>query len=268
MKLGIFDSGIGGLIITKAIIDELPDYDYLYLGDTAHLPYGNRPSDEIYKLTRQAIDYLLKQDCAIVVIACNTASAEALHRIQQEYLPAHFPDRKVLGVIIPTVEEVLNDYSVKRIGILATDGTAKSEAYVREIQKIRPYVKVIQQPAPLLVPLIEHNEIEKLNQTLETYLKPFIEQKVDSIILGCTHYALVKVEVRIIVDQKIEVVSQDEIIPDKFVNYLNRHPEIENKLTRNRIHKFVLTKHHDDFSYWTKRLFGRSVKPEIAYDYR
>ena len=138
MKIGVFDSGLGGLLITKALVKNLPQYDYVYLGDTQRVPYGNRSHETIYRFLKEAVNYLFKYGCGLIVVACNTASAEALRRIQQEYLPRHYPNRRVLGVIIPTAEAALRSAHAKRIGILATQATVGSAAYVRELKKIRP----------------------------------------------------------------------------------------------------------------------------------
>src|SRR4051812_1807244 len=156
MKIGVFDSGLGGLIIAHSLTSQLPDYDYLYLGDTARVPYGNRSQDTVYKFTLQAVKYLLDQDCELVIIACNTASAEALRRIQQDYLPEHYPDRRVLGVLIPAAEAAAAATKTGHIGVIATSGTIASGAFNREILKLRPKANISSNPAPLLVPLIEN----------------------------------------------------------------------------------------------------------------
>src|SRR6185437_6403740 len=152
MKIGVFDSGLGGLIVTHGILQTLPEYDYLYLGDTARVPYGNRSHETVYRFTREAVDYLFAQDCRLIVIACNTASAEAVGRIQKEYLPARYPGRQVLGVLIPAAETAVAASVTGRIGVLATAGTVQSETFVHQIAKLRPEAQVFQQAAPLLVP--------------------------------------------------------------------------------------------------------------------
>ena len=189
MKIGIFDSGIGGLITTKAIRKMMPEYDYVYLGDTKRIPYGDKSHETVYKYTKEAVNYLFhKEDCAIVVIACNTASARSLRKIQKEYLLKEFKDRKVLGVLIPAAEEIFN---YKRIGILATVGTVASNTFPLEIKKVKPKAKIFQNPAPMLVPLIEEGKsIKIIKPFLLEYLKPLINKNIDALILGCTHYPI------------------------------------------------------------------------------
>ena len=172
MKIGIFDSGLGGLIVTKAIQKAMPQYDYVYLGDTKRVPYGSRSYEVVFEFTCRGIDYLFKQEnCEIVIIACNTASARALRRIQQEYLPANYPNKKVIGVLIPTAEECAK---YDRVGIIATLGTVASETFPNEIAKLNPKVKVFQNSAPMLVPLAEEGEKAFAGPFIKKYLKPFL----------------------------------------------------------------------------------------------
>ncbi|MEI7810393.1 MAG: aspartate/glutamate racemase family protein [bacterium] len=265
MRIGIFDSGLGGLIVTKAIKKAMPAYDYVYLGDTKRVPYGNRSHETVFEFTRQAVDYLFtKENCAIVIVACNTASARALRQIQQEYLPKNFPDRKVIGVLIPTAEECAKH---NKVGIIGTNGTVASGTFVHEIEKLNlkakqdlllfhgshsnlnmvyqrstayatkstnPVLltKVFQNPAPMLVPLAEEGEKVRAVPFLKEYLKPFMNKKFDAVALGCTHYPFFKTEIRKILDKNINVISQDEIVPKKLKEYFTKHPEIEKKLTK------------------------------------
>ena len=225
MKIGIFDSGLGGLIIAKAIRKIMPQYDYVYLGDTKRVPYGNRSHETVFEFTRQAVDYLFrKENCAIVIVACNTASAQALKKIQQEYLPAftkasageakNFMDRKVLGVLIPTAEECAK---FKRVGILGTSGTISSNTFPIEIKKINRVIKVFQNPAPMLVLLAEEGEKVLVKPFLLKYLKPFTGKKIEVLALGCTHYPFYKNEIKKILGKKIKVISvaEEEILLDK-----------------------------------------------------
>lgn len=240
MKIGLFDSGLGGLIVTHSLIQNLPKYDYVYLGDTARVPYGNRSQEVIYEFTQNAVEYLFKQDCQLVLIACNTASAEALRKIQQEYLPAHYPDRKVLGVLIPTAEEVVEQTKNNKVGVIATAGTVGSKTYVTEIKKLNPDIEVIQQATPLLVPLVENNAMKYAEPILGDYLAPLLEADIDTLILGCTHYPLLKELIRSKVGS-VNVVSQDEIMPKKLRDYLDRHPEVDKKLSKNSSRTFLTT---------------------------
>lgn len=233
--VGIFDSGFGGLNIMKGILEELPDYDYIYLGDTARVPYGNRSKEVIYEFTRQAVDFLFKNDCQLVVLACNTASADALRKLQQEYLPKNYPDRKILGVIIPTSEEAVLRTKNKRIGVLATEATVGSKAFEREISKLNSKIKIYQEACPLLVPIVENGEhnTEIADISLRKYLKPLLTENIDTLILGCTHYEIMENKIREIVGKEIEVISQSKIIAIKLKDYLVRHREIEERLSKN-----------------------------------
>jgi len=233
-KIGIFDSGLGGLIILKEIIKKLPQYDYIYLGDNARTPYGNRSQDVIYKFTKQAVDFLFQQDCELIIIACNTASAKALRQIQQEWLPQHYTDRRVLGVIRPVVEKAV-EVAKKKIGVIGTKATVNSQAYIREIEKLNPQLEIVQQACPLLVPLVEEGW-EKRPETkkiLRYYLRALKLVKIDTLILGCTHYPILFKEIRGMMGRKIKVLHSGQIVVDSLVDYLQRHPEIESKLDKN-----------------------------------
>ncbi len=281
MKIGIFDSGLGGLIITRAISRMMPEYDYVYLGDTKRVPYGNKSPEAVFEFTREAVDYLFrKEDCAVVVIACNTASARALRQIQQEYLPArnasrneagglkNFKNRKVLGVLIPAAE-VASNY--KRTGVLATLGTVASNAWTVEIQKLNRKTKVFQNPAPMLVPLIEEGENALAKSFLLKYLKPLIRKKIDALVLGCTHYPILKKEIKKITGKNVKIISQDEIIPEKLKEYLAQHPEITEKLSKNKSMKILVTDKTQNLNLLVKRWFNgtrtggtrRQIKPKI-----
>lgn len=242
MKIGVFDSGLGGLFILRALKKQLPEYDYIYLGDTQRVPYGNRSREAIYHFLEQAVDYLFKENCALIIIACNTASAEALRKIQQHYLPRHYPTRRVLGVIIPTAEEVLTVKNIQRLGVLATQGTVNSGAYVREIKKLNPRIQVFQSAAPLLVPLIENNGAKWSEPILQEYLKPLLRKRVQAIILGCTHYPALKVKIRSMAG--VKVISQDECLSDKLGDYLRRHPEIDKRLSKKKGSKAISDRRH------------------------
>ncbi len=265
MRIGIFDSGIGGLVIARAIVKRLPQYDYVYLGDTQRVPYGNRSQETIYKFTREAVDYLFRtQNCALIIVACNTASTVALRRLQHEYLPKHFPKRRILGVIRPTAEAVTK-YAGRRIGILATATTVASKAYIREIKKQKlKAVHVYQQAAPLLVPLLEQNAQRWLKPIASEYIRPLLRHKIDTLVLGCTHYPLVKKLIRATVGSKIKVLAQDEIIPAKLADYLLRHTEIAGVLSRRRTRQLLVT----DVTYTVRKLarrwFGVSAQLKLV----
>ena len=263
MKIGIFDSGLGGLIILKEIIKKLPRYDYIYLGDNARTPYGNRSQQAIYKFTEQAVDFLFKQDCQLIIIACNTASAEALRKIQQEWLPQNYPDRRVLGVIRPVVESAVIT-GKKKIGVIGTKGTVASQSYVQEIAKLNFKLEVIQQACPLLVPLVEEGwqKTEVTKKVLRTYLKPLKLAKVDTLILGCTHYPILFKEIQGIMGPRTKVLHSGEIVADSLADYLKRHPEIDSKLDKNSINKFLVTDLSAHYQKLGEEWFGKGIRFE------
>lgn len=259
-KTGVFDSGLGGLVITSALIKALPQYDYLYLGDTAHLPYGDKTSGRILKYTLDSLNYLISQDCKLIIIACNTATSICLRYIQQKYIPAHAPDVKVLGVVIPTVEVALSD-NCCRIGVIATQATTNSHIYQTELKKINPNISVTEIATPRLVPMIEHNCFDDMEETLRSYLAQF--PKLDSLILGCTHYPLIKEYCRRLLPQT-KIISQDELMGAKLADYLHRHPEIETKLSRNGQRNFCVTRKNIDSERVAQQLYPQINVAEIS----
>jgi len=265
MKLGIFDSGLGGLLIAKSIREKLPDIDIIYFGDTLHLPYGNRSGKTIYSYSERAIDFLFSQDCALVLTACNTASAAALRMLQQKYLPAcAYKDRRILGVVVPTLEAAI-DGGYKRLGIIATRHTVETEIYPIELEKIDTEISIIQKNTPLLVPMIENGGEQWLPSVLEHYLSPIIKKNaVECLILGCTHYSLLKNKISSIVGDSVSLISQDEIIPDKLINYLNRHPEIDEKINKNGKTTFYVSDKTQSYCTTAEQIFGRSIDIELT----
>lgn len=277
MKIGIFDSGLGGLVIAKSICKMLPEYDYVYLGDTKRVPYGNRSHDTVFEFTREAVDYLFqKENCAIIVVACNTASARALRRIQKEYLIKNFPERKVLGVLIPTAEEAVK---FKKVGVLGTLGTVASGTFPKEIKKLLVHrsldeggdkkVKVFQNSAPMLVPLAEAGERALAKPFIVKYLKPLLSKKINVLVLGCTHYPIFKKEFKLVlrslgeVGKNIKLISQDEIIPEKLKDYFLRHPEIEKKLSKKHTTKILVTDITKNVEKLSSQWFGK-IKPKLV----
>ena len=272
MKIGIFDSGLGGLLIAKAIRKMMPEYDYVYLGDTKRVPYGNRSNKAIYEFTKEAVNYLFKKEnCAIIIIACNTASARALRRIQQEYLSKNFTDRKVLGVLIPTAEECAK---YNRVGILGTAGTVASNTFPNEIKKLQEKCQVFQNSAPMLVPLIEEGENILAEIFLKKYLAPLLKKNIDVLALGCTHYPIYKKEIKKIlastkhnkggIPKNVKIISQDEIIPKKLKEYLMRHTEIAKKLSKNKTAKILVTDITQNMLKLSHKWFGASVRPKLV----
>ncbi|MBR1648154.1 MAG: glutamate racemase [Alphaproteobacteria bacterium] len=229
MKIGVFDSGLGGLVITKAFISELKEYDYLYYGDSAHLPYGDKTSGQILKYTLQSLRYMIAQDCKLIIMACNTATAVTLRYVQQRFIPAFAPQVKVLGVVIPTVEVAAQD-GAKKIGVVATSATIRSHIYQTELLKINPALQIKEIAAPELVPLIEKNKFSYAAEFVKEYCRTFAD--CDSLILGCTHYPLLKTYFRSFLPD-VKIVSQDELMSQKLRDYLFRHPEIEKFLGKN-----------------------------------
>ncbi|HVQ44905.1 MAG TPA: glutamate racemase [Candidatus Saccharimonadia bacterium] len=262
MKIGIFDSGLGGLIITHSLTQALPEYDYLYLGDTARVPYGNRSAQTIYEFTRQSVEYLFAQDCGLIIIACNTASAEALRRIQRDYLPTHYPQRRVLGVLIPAAEAAVAASAGGHIGVIATTGTITSRAFDRELRKLRPTLKITRQAAPLLVPLIEDGGAQWAEQVLAQYLEPL--RGVDTLILGCTHYPYLKTQFREQMGEHVTVISQDEFIPQKLTEYLGRHRELAHQLSRGGTHTFQVTDLTPQAHQLGKELYGEAIYLDLV----
>lgn len=259
--IGIFDSGFGGLAILRDIVKTLPAYDYIYLGDTARTPYGGRSQEIIYKFTEQAVNFLFEKECEIIILACNTASSETLRKIQQEYLPKKYPEKKVLGVIIPAAEETSEKTINNKVGVLATNATVKSGAFERELKKLNSKIQVFQIAAPLLVPLVEageHNS-EAANLILKNYLTPLIKKNIDTLILGCTHYGILEKKIKKIVGAQIRVISEGKVVAKQLESYLKRHPEIEKKLSKNSKIIFYTTDLTDNFSVSGSKFFGKKI---------
>jgi glutamate racemase len=260
-RIGIFDSGYGGLSIAKSIVKKLPQYDYIYLGDSANAPYGPRPKDEVQRLTTAAVDKLFGMGCELIIIACNSASAQALRKIQQQHLPKHWPDKRVLGVLIPAVEEAVA-YTNKPIGIMATLGTVSSGSFVEEIQKLVPDAQVFQQACPDLAPLIEAGEhaSPELHQAVERYTRSLMSHRVASVILGCTHYGLIKDAIAAKMPG-VAIINEGPVVAQKLDDYLHRYPEIEKRLSKNARRQFFST-HARSFNSNASDFFGSSVVAE------
>lgn len=263
-KIGVFDSGLGGLFIANAIRKRLPAYDYLYLGDTLHLPYGRRSDDAIYDLTEAAMRHLFGQECELVIIACNTASAAALRKLQQGFLAREFPNKRILGVVVPTLEAAI-DHGATRIGMIATQRTVHSKIYEAELKKLSPAVELCAVATPLLVPLIEEGGEKYIESVLGDYLAPIADENVQSIILGCTHYVAIKDQVKKILP-KADLISQDDIIPAKLADYLARHPEMEQRLSKGGTFVVSATDTNENFQRNVNDLMGAATKlSQAAY---
>lgn len=262
--IGVFDSGFGGIDILRGIVKELPIYDYLYLGDTARAPYGTRSQKQVYEFTKTAIDFMFENNCELIILACNTASSGALRKIQQKYLPKHFPSKKVLGVLIPTAEKAAEKTRNKKIGVIATECTVQSNAFIRELAKLNPKIKVFQNPCPLLVQIVESGEqnSKSTKLILENYLQPLKKKNIDTIILGCTHYGILASKIKKILGPDIAIISGAKIIPKKLKTYLKKHPEIDEKLGKNGIVRFYSTDITSKFTVLGSKFFGKKIKAQ------
>lgn len=248
MKIGFFDSGLGGLVVLRAVRQRLPDYEYEYYGDTQHLPYGDKTEEEVYQLTKTGVEWLFAQDCALVIIACNTASAETLRRLQDTYLVANYPNRRILGVIIPMVEAVVANTAVKRALLIGTKRTIDSGKYEREFAKYSTPPRLHSQATPELVSLIEANKLAEACQLLASSIETQQTENGDALILGCTHYALLKDEIVRRWPRGPIIFSPDDIILMQLENYLVRHPEIANTLSQGKSLRVTLTAERPDYA--------------------
>ncbi|HEV2478780.1 MAG TPA: glutamate racemase [Puia sp.] len=262
--IGVFDSGYGGLTVLKELVGQLPQYDYIYLGDNARAPYGNRSFETVYHYTLQCVRWLFDEGCPLVILACNTASAKALRTIQQLDLPRIAPENRVLGVIRPTTEVVGNYTRTNHVGILATRGTVLSESYAIEIAKFYPDIRVYQQACPLWVPLIENNEHDKpgADYFVKTYTDRLMTQspKIDTVVLACTHYPLLKEKIAAQLPRGSNLISQGEIVAGSLANYLQRHPEMEARCSKGSRTSFFTTDSTEDFDNHASIFYGKPLR--------
>ena len=261
--IGIFDSGYGGLTVLKEIIAKLPEYDYIYLGDNARSPYGVRSFETVYHYTLECVQWLFQRDCPLVILACNTASAKALRSIQQKDLPLMEGNKRVLGVIRPTSEIIGTFTKTKSVGILATNGTVQSESYLLEIEKFFPDIKIYQEACPMWVPLVENNEFnnEGADYFIKKHLKNIFDkgENIDTILLACTHYPLLKDEIEKYLPEGVTLISQGEIVANSLADYLERHPEIASKCSKTQKRYFFTTDSTRDFDGHAGIFFGEPV---------
>ena len=264
--IGIFDSGYGGLTILHGIRQLLPEYDYLYLGDNARTPYGPRSFDVVYEFTRQAVVKLFEMGCHLVILGCNTASAKALRTIQQNDLPKIDPDRRVLGVIRPTAEVIGSLTQSRHVGVLATEGTIKSESYDLEIRKLYPDVQVTGVACPFWVPLVEYNEAD--SPGADYFVKKRIDQimredpQIDAIILGCTHYPLLMPKILKYLPTGVRIVPQGEYVAGSLKSYLERHPEMEQRCAKNATARYLTTENPEKFKEQAQIFLHESIEVE------
>lgn len=264
--IGIFDSGYGGLTILHGIRQLLPEYDYLYLGDNARAPYGPRSFDVVYEFTRQAVVKLFEMGCHLVILGCNTASAKALRTIQQVDLPKIDPERRVLGVIRPTAEVIGSLTKTRHVGVLATEGTIKSESYNLEIRKLYPDIQVSGVACPFWVPLVEYNEAD--SPGADYFVKKRIDEimrkdpQIDALILGCTHYPLLMPKILKYLPQGVRVVPQGEYVAESLKAYLERHPQIEQRCARNGRVNYLTTENPEKFKEQAQIFLHEPVEVE------
>ncbi|MDO5522884.1 MAG: glutamate racemase [Bacteroidia bacterium] len=264
--IGIFDSGYGGLTVLSEIKSLLPNYDYIYLGDNARAPYGNRSFELVYEFTREAVRWLFEQNCRLVILACNTASAKALRSIQQIDLPQTNPAKRVLGVIRPTVESVGALTKTGHVGVFGTSGTIKSQSYDIEIAKLHPQLQVAAEACPMWVPLVENNEFDKpgadyfVKKHIDNLLKK--DGQIDAIILGCTHYPLLISKIEQFLPKNIRVVSQGKYVAESLKDYLHRHPEIEKKCSKNGTVNFFTTDSPENFGELASLFLNEKIEAQ------
>ncbi|SHF60749.1 glutamate racemase [Bacteroides luti] len=264
--IGVFDSGYGGLTILNQIRQVLPEYDYIYLGDNARTPYGTRSFEIVYEFTLQAVNKLFEMGCHLVILACNTASAKALRSIQINDLPNIDPNRRVLGVIRPTVESIGSITQSKHVGVLATSGTINSGSYPLEIHKLYPDIVVSGEACPMWVPLVENKEYD--SPGADYFVKKHIENlikkdtEIDTIILGCTHYPLLLTKINQFLPKGITVVSQGEYVAESLKSYLRRHPEMDTLCTKNGKCKFITTESETKFSESASAFLNEEISVE------
>jgi glutamate racemase len=265
--IGVFDSGYGGLTILKSIMEKLPRYDYIYLGDNARTPYGSRSFDVVYEYTRQAVMKLFSMGCQLVILACNTASAKALRTIQQNDLPLFDPSRRVLGVIRPSVEKIPLYTKTGHVGILGTTGTVLSNSYPLEIAKISgDRVIVTQEACPMWVPLVENDET--CNPAADYFVRKNIirlfekDPDIDTVILGCTHYPLLMPTIRKFLPDHVMLLEQGPILAESLADYLVRHPEMAENCSKEGTRRFLTTESVENFEPRAIMFLGNQLSAE------
>jgi glutamate racemase len=267
--IGVFDSGYGGLTVLKSIVEKLPDYDFIYLGDNARTPYGNRSFETVYQYTRESVQWFFYRGCPLVILACNTSSAKALRTIQQQDLVESGTKNRVLGVIRPTTEIAGLLSKTGKVGILATSGTVNSGSYVLEINKFFPEVKVFQQACPLWVPLIENNE--HLGPGADYFIKKYADgllsqsPDLDTVLLACTHYPLLMDKLRLYFPKTVQLIAQGDIVAESLVKYLKNHPEMESRCSKNAQLAFYTTDDDSDFNRHAAYFYKEGIKSERVF---
>ncbi len=269
--IGVFDSGYGGLTVLRELLKAMPGYDFLYLGDNARTPYGTRSFNVVYEYSLQAVKYLIERNCPLVIIACNTASAKALKNIQVLHLPHIGPDRRVLGVIRPSVEKAAEITRNGQVGVLATVGTVVSESYPMELQKWSGgrIISTVQEACPMWVPIVENNEIGSagaeyfIRKNIDNILRK--DSELDTLILGCTHYPLLIDVIKKYLPPHITILEQGRIVAEKLVGYLQKHPELEQRISRNGATLFHTTEYPEVFESKAALFMGQKIKAENVH---
>ncbi len=278
--IGVFDSGYGGLTVLRSLVDKLPEYSYYYLGDNAREPYGPHPEDKIYEWTRQGVEFLFSKGCKLVILACNTASAGALKRLQEDLIKPKYQDHRILGILVPTIEELTglpwgSPVAVRTFGedqkvvaVLGTEATIRSKAYSKEIAKRNPNIVVFEQACPQLTTLIvAEGSDEAMREAIKLYLGE-LQQKMkqagyneppNSVVLGCTHYALIKNLFADELPKIVELIAQDDILVKSLECYLRRNPEIDEQLDRRGERQFFTTGDPDTVTRLGSNFFGEPV---------
>lgn len=268
--IGVFDSGLGGLTVLKALLNDekLSLYDYLYFGDTARTPYGNKSEETIYRYTEKAVDFLFTRGCRLIILACNTASAKTLRRVQREYLPVRYPERRVLGVVIPAAEAAVEKSAAaagkgarRPIGVIGTRSTVVSGVYEAEIKKLDPDAEVIGKACPLLVPLVEEGWAGKpeTRMILKKYLRPLKMKNPGTLIPGCTHYPFLLKDIKRIMGKNTVVIDTPVVVREKLIDYLLRHKELEKEIGRGRGRKFYVTDDAERFRKIGEKFLNRGI---------
>lgn len=266
--IGVFDSGYGGLTVLKEFVRELPDYDYIYLGDNARAPYGIKSFDTVYTYTLQAVKWFFRQGCPLVILACNTASAKALRTIQQQDLPAFGNEKRVLGVIRPTAEVIGQFTQSKHVGLFATEGTVKSDSYPLEIHKTFPDVTVVQEACPLWVPLVENNEhlLPGSAYFVEKHVNHLMhaDHQIDTVLLACTHYPLLESVIKRYLPENVHVISQGTIVALALKAYLHRHQHMDKRISKKGLRKFYTTGDVAGFNEKASLFYGQPVQAQFT----
>lgn len=262
--IGIFDSGFGGLTVMRSIVDRLPQFDYLYFGDNARTPYGTRSFDTVYHFTLECVNHLFDMGCHLVILACNTASAKALRTIQQNDLPLLQGYKRVLGVVRPTTEMIGSVSRSGHVGVFATNGTVASNSYVIEIGKFFPHMEVYQHACPMWVPLVENNQLDNpgtewfVHEDVQALLQ--LDPRIDSIILGCTHYPLLTDVIKRYLPENVQLIAQGPVVADRLKDYLERHPEIASYCSREGKRTFLTTDDTRAFDKKAAIFYGEQVQ--------